>query len=61
MGADGGNLSSILLVLIQYLLVQRSRGGRGCDDSVPGEVSKTAPSGDMDCMILYMVGKLTPK
>ena len=33
--------------------------GRGYDDSVPGEVTKTAPS-RYDYMILYMVGKLTP-
>ena len=30
--------------------------GRGCDDFVPGEVTKTVPSGDY--MIPYMVGKL---
>ena len=36
-------------------------GGRGYDDSVPGEVTKTRPSArGEDYMIPYMVGKLAP-
>ena len=34
-------------------------GGRGYDDFVPGEATKTAPSGE-DYMIRYMVRKLAP-
>ena len=34
-------------------------GGRGYDDSVPGEVAKTTPSGDRTTSS-HMVGKLAP-
>ena len=34
-------------------------GGRGCDDFVPGEVTKTVPSRDRTTLS-YMVGKLAP-
>ena len=33
-------------------------GGRGYDDSVPEEVTKTAPSGDRTTLTPFMVGKL---
>ena len=35
-------------------------GGRGYDDSVPGDGTKIIPSGDRDYMIPCMVGKLAP-